>query len=34
MAELAGLRRVERWGGWDKQPFTGSSSFHVSVYQK
>lgn len=34
MAELAKLKRVERWGGWKKQPFTGSSSSHVSVFQK
>ena len=34
MAKLAGLRLFERWGGWDKQPFTSSSTFHVSIYEK
>lgn len=32
MAQLAGLRLVERSGGWNGEPFTGSSPFHVSVY--
>lgn len=32
MARLAGLRLRERWGGWDKQPFTADSKLHVSVY--
>lgn len=34
MAELANLRLTERWGGWDKQPFTSSSTFHISIYEK
>jgi hypothetical protein len=34
MAELAGLRLRERYGGWDRQPFTSASSGHVSVYQR
>lgn len=33
MARLAGLRLVERWGGWQRQPFTGRDA-HVSVYAK
>mgnify|MGYP001018383709 CR=1 FL=1 len=32
MARMAGLRLRERWGGWHRQPFTGESSLHISVY--
>jgi SAM-dependent methyltransferase len=32
MARIAGLRLKERWGGWDREPFTSSSSTCVSVY--
>jgi SAM-dependent methyltransferase len=32
MARLAGLRLRERWGGWGREPFVGSSVKHVSVY--
>ena len=32
MARLAGLELRERWGGWERSPFTASSSSHVSVY--
>jgi SAM-dependent methyltransferase len=32
MARIAGLRLKGRWGGWERQPFTSSSSVHVSVY--
>ena len=32
MAQLAGLRLVERAGGWNGEGFTSSSPFHVSVY--
>jgi SAM-dependent methyltransferase len=32
MAELAGLRLKERFGGWAREPFTASSSRHISVY--
>lgn len=32
MARMAGLRLRERWGGWNREPFTGESSLHVSVY--
>jgi SAM-dependent methyltransferase len=31
MAQLAGLRLVDRFGGWQKQPYTGRN-MHVSVY--
>jgi SAM-dependent methyltransferase len=34
MARLAGLRLRVRWGGWHGQPFTASSSTHVSVYER
>lgn len=33
MARLAGLRLVERWGGWQRQPYTGRDQ-HVSVYAR
>jgi len=32
MAQLAGLRLEQRWGGWDGEPFTDDSVKHVSVY--
>jgi SAM-dependent methyltransferase len=32
MARIAGLRLLERWGGWNREPFTASSRLHVSVY--
>ena len=34
MAELSGMRRIERWGGWQKEPFTDGSGAHISVYGK
>ncbi len=34
MARLAGLRLRERWGGWDRRPFTVDSRSHVSVWEK
>jgi SAM-dependent methyltransferase len=33
MAELAGLRLRERWGGWNHEPFIGEGA-HVSVYER
>lgn len=33
MAMLAGLRLRERWGGWEKEPFSSESGSHVSVYE-
>jgi SAM-dependent methyltransferase len=33
LAAEAGLRLVERHGGWRGEPFTSSSSVHVSVYR-
>jgi SAM-dependent methyltransferase len=34
MARLAGLELRERWSGWKREPFTGESTKHVSVWQK
>lgn len=33
MARLAGLKLIDRWGGWHKQPYTGRD-MHVSAYGK
>ncbi|MEW6060063.1 MAG: class I SAM-dependent methyltransferase [Actinomycetota bacterium] len=32
MAQLAGLRLRERWGGWSREPYEGTGK-HVSVYE-
>jgi len=34
MARLAGMTLRERWSGWDREPFTGDSTAHVSVWEK
>jgi SAM-dependent methyltransferase len=34
MAELAGMRLRERYGGWKRQPFTSESEKHISVWEK
>jgi SAM-dependent methyltransferase len=34
MARLAGLRLRDRWAGWTREPFTGESRGHVSVWEK
>ena len=34
MAQLAGMRLRERWGGWKREPFTSDSDKHVSVWEK
>ncbi len=34
MARIAGLRLRERWGGWQREPFTAASTRHVSVWEK
>jgi SAM-dependent methyltransferase len=34
MAQLAGMRLRERWGGWEREPFTADSPKHVSVWEK
>ena len=34
MALLAGMTLRERWSDWNRQPFTGESTSHVSVWEK
>jgi SAM-dependent methyltransferase len=34
MARLAGMSLRDRWAGWDRAPFTGESTSHVSVWEK
>jgi SAM-dependent methyltransferase len=34
MAQLAGMTLRERWSGWKREPFTGDSRKHVSVWEK
>ena len=34
MARLAGMTLRERWGGWQREPFTSESTMHVSVWEK
>jgi SAM-dependent methyltransferase len=34
MARIAGMTLQERWGGWSREPFTGDSTCHVSVWVK
>lgn len=34
MAQLAGMRLRERWSDWDASPFTATSGFHISIYEK
>jgi Methyltransferase domain len=34
MARLAGLTLRERWGTWQREPFTSDSTAHVSVWEK
>jgi SAM-dependent methyltransferase len=34
MAELAGMRLLDRWSGWDRAPFTSDSGSHVSVWKR
>ncbi|MCU1378758.1 MAG: Methyltransferase [Acidimicrobiales bacterium] len=34
MARIAGMRLVERWSSWEREPFTSESNAHVSVWQK
>lgn len=34
MARLAGLELEYRWADWDRAPFTGESTSHVSVWQR
>lgn len=32
MAQLAGLRLRERWGSWQREPFSSESKKHISVF--
>jgi hypothetical protein len=34
MGRLAGMTLRERWDGWTREPFTGESTKHVSVWEK
>jgi SAM-dependent methyltransferase len=34
MAQLAEMKLRERWGGWNREAFTGDSGEHVSVWEK
>lgn len=34
MARIAGMRLRERWGDWNREPFTSESTKHVSVWEK
>jgi SAM-dependent methyltransferase len=34
MAQLAGMRLRDRWGGWKREPFTSDSGKHISVWEK
>jgi SAM-dependent methyltransferase len=34
MARLAEMTLRERWGGWNREPFTSDSTMHVSVWEK
>jgi SAM-dependent methyltransferase len=32
MARIAGLHLLERWAGWNREPFTAASGSYISVY--
>lgn len=34
MARIAGFERQDRWAGWDRAPFTSSSTSQVTVFEK
>jgi SAM-dependent methyltransferase len=34
MAQLAGMRLRERWGGWRRERFTSESHQHVSIWER
>jgi len=34
MARMAGMRLRERWSSWTREPFTASSTKHISVWEK
>jgi SAM-dependent methyltransferase len=34
MARIAGMTLHQRWGDWNREPFTANSSKHISVWEK
>jgi SAM-dependent methyltransferase len=34
MARIAGMSLRERWGDWNREPFTADSTKHISVWEK
>jgi SAM-dependent methyltransferase len=34
MAQLAGMELRARWAGWKREPFTGESRMHISIWAK
>ncbi len=34
MARIAGMTLHERWGDWNREPFTATSGKHISVWEK
>ncbi|WP_326641445.1 class I SAM-dependent methyltransferase [Nonomuraea fuscirosea] len=34
MARIAGMTLRERWSGWNREPYTGDSRSHISVWRK
>ena len=34
MAKIAGMTLRERWSNWHREPFTGDSTMHISVWEK
>jgi hypothetical protein len=34
MAEMAGMRLIERWSGWDRLPYHDNGRLLISVYEK
>jgi hypothetical protein len=34
MAKIAGMTLRERWSNWQREPFIGESSMHISVWEK
>lgn len=34
MAQITGLTLAERWSGWDRRPYDGRATQHVSRYQR
>lgn len=34
IAKFANMTLIERWAGWDREPFTEESRSHISVWQK